>query len=90
MYSGVRPIISPAMNTANRTSTSMPISPTPTPPGDTSPVSIPMKGTTEPSGVQLSCMELTDPFEVSVTDAPQIADEDTPARTSLPSMLPPP
>ena len=51
---------------------------------------MPMKGTSEADGVQLSCMELTEPFDVSVTEAPQIADDDTPARTSLPSMFPPP
>ena len=51
---------------------------------------MPEKGTSEPTGVQLSCMEFTEPFDVSVADAPQIADDDTPLRTSLPSMLPPP
>ena len=78
------------MNTANSTLTSRPINPTPTPPGVTSPVSMPMKGTSEPDGVQLSCIEFTEPFDVSVTDAPQTAEDETPARTSLPSMLPPP
>ena len=67
----------------------MPINPTPTPPGVTSPVSMPKNGTTEPSGVQLSCIEFTEPLDVSVTEAPQIADDDAPLRTSLPSMFPP-
>jgi hypothetical protein len=36
-YSGVRPIISPAMNTARMAKTSMPYRPEPTPPNTTSP-----------------------------------------------------
>ena len=39
-YSGVRPTISPARNTAMIASTRMPYSPVPTPPGATSPSSM--------------------------------------------------
>ena len=39
-YSGVRPTISPARNTAITASTRMPYSPAPTPPGATSPSSM--------------------------------------------------
>ena len=39
-HSGVRPTISPAMNTARSTNTSIPYSPVPTPPGETSPSSM--------------------------------------------------
>ena len=47
----------------------MPIRPTPTPPGETSPSIMCTIGTSPPSGVKLSCMQLTEPFEVPVVDA---------------------
>ena len=40
------------------------------------------------SGVWLSCMLLTEPFEVTVVVMPHMADAAEPIRTSLPSMLP--
>ena len=42
-----------------------------------------------PTGVKLSCIEFTEPFDVPVVDAPQMPDATGPKRTSLPSMLPP-
>jgi hypothetical protein len=50
-YSGVRPIIRPAMNTAMIAKTSIPYSPDPTPPKITSPSCISHIGTRPPSGV---------------------------------------
>ncbi|MCY1444153.1 hypothetical protein D9M71_606070 [compost metagenome] len=50
-YSGVRPIIRPAMNTAMMANTSMPYRPEPTPPKTTSPSCISTMGTAPPSGV---------------------------------------
>ena len=46
-------------------------------------------GIMPPSGVKLSCIELTDPFEVPVVDAAHKPDAAGPKRTSLPSMFPP-
>ena len=50
-YSGVRPTISPAMNTDRITMISRPLRPTPTPPGLTSPSIMCDSGTMPPSGV---------------------------------------
>ncbi len=50
-YSGVRPTISPATNTAMIAKISMPYSPEPTPPKITSPSCIIISGTSPPSGV---------------------------------------
>ena len=55
-YSGVRPIISPAMNTAMMAKISMPYRPEPTPPNTTSPSCIRHIGTRPPSGVNESCI----------------------------------
>ena len=53
---------------------SMPIRPTPTPPGHTSPSIMWTIGDMPPSGVKVSCMQLTEPFDVPVVDAgPQAA-----------------
>ena len=60
-YSGVRPIIRPAMKTAMIANTSMPYRPEPTPPNTTSPSCISTSGTTPPSGVNESCIEFTAP-----------------------------
>ena len=46
-------------------------------------------GTRPPSGVNESCIELTEPFEAAVVAVAQSAELATPKRTSLPSMLPP-
>ena len=45
-------------------------------------------GTSPPSGVKLSCIAFTEPFEAAVVAVAQSADDATPKRTSLPSMLP--
>ena len=65
-YSGVRPTMRPAMKTESRTKTSMPYRPAPTPPKITSPSWMFTSGTRPPSGVKLSCIELTAPHEASV------------------------
>ena len=65
-YSGVRPTISPATNTAIIANTSIPYSPEPTPPNTTSPNCISTIGAKPPSGVYESCIELTEPFEAAV------------------------
>ena len=88
-YSGVRPTISPATNTAMTASTSIPYSPEPTPPGATSPSIMLTIATPPPSGVKLSCMEFTDPVEVSVVASANSADSGPPNRTSLPSIAAP-
>ena len=51
MYSGVRPIISPAMNTPRIANIRIVYSPVPTPPGASSPSCIRNNGTKPPSGV---------------------------------------
>ena len=50
-YSGVRPTISPAMNTVSRTNSSIPYRPEPTPPKITSPVAMLASGTRPPMPV---------------------------------------
>ena len=45
-------------------------------------------GTSPPSGVKLSCIELTAPHEASVVTVAKSAELAMPKRTSLPSMLP--
>ncbi len=87
-YSGVRPTISPATNTASRANTRMPYRPEPTPPGTTSPSCIRNSGTMPPSGVKLSCMAITAPSDVAVVVTANREDTAVPKRTSLPSMLP--
>ena len=87
-YSGVRPTMRPAMNTVSRANTSMPYRPAPTPPGVISPRSIRNRGTRPPSGVKLSCIELTAPVLVPVVIAAHRPPADAPNRSSLPSMLP--
>src|SRR5206468_2218457 len=68
-YSGVRPTISPAMNTATTTKASMPYRPEPTPPKITSPSCINHIGTRPPSGVSESCIALTAPHDAVVVIA---------------------
>ncbi len=68
-YSGVRPTISPAMNTASRAKINMPNSPEPVPPGLTSPYIMLTKAVPPPSGVRLSCWQLTAPSDVLVVEA---------------------
>ena len=52
---------------------SRPLRPTPTPPGLTSPSIMWLSGTPPPSGVKLSCIELTEPLDVPVVEAAQSA-----------------
>ena len=42
-----------------------------------------------PSGVKLSCIEFTEPFEAAVVAAAQIPASTGPRRASFPSMFPP-
>src|ERR1035437_9490653 len=88
-YSGVRPTIRPAMNTARMAYISMPYSPAPTPPKITSPVAMLVRGTKPPIGVKLSCQALMAPHEASVVIVAKRAESTMPKRTSLPSILPP-
>ena len=88
-YSGVRPIIKPATNTATMAKISMPYSPEPTPPKITSPSCISHIGTRPPSGVNESCIALTEPLEAAVVAVAHSAELAMPKRVSLPSMLAP-
>src|SRR4030042_1120926 len=47
-------------------------------------------GTNPPSGVKESCMELTAPHEAAVVTVANRLEPETPNRTSLPSIFPPP
>ena len=58
------------------------------PPKTTSPSWMLASGTRPPSGVKLSCIELTAPHEASVVTVAYSAEAETPKRASLPSMLP--
>src|SRR5262245_7333901 len=71
--SGVRPIIIPATNTATMMKISMLMKPTPTPP-KTLFSHMPVKGISPPSGVMESCMEFTEPFDVTVVVTAHSAD----------------
>ncbi len=88
-YSGVRPIISPAMNTPRIAKISIVYIPVPTPPGATSPSWIRNNGTNPPIGIMESCMLFTAPLEVPVVAEAKRAEAAMPKRASLPSMLPP-
>src|SRR6202789_836538 len=88
-YSGVRPTINPAMNTARITNTIIPYSPEPTPPNTTSPSMMFTSGTMPPSGVNESCIAFTAPQLASVVTVAYNAEFVMPKRTSLPSMFPP-
>ena len=61
-YSGVRPTIMPARKTATTMNRNMLIMPTPTPPKITF-SHMAARGTRPVSGLRLSCMEFTEPFE---------------------------
>ncbi len=88
-YSGVRPTMSPATNTATTTNSSIPYSPEPTPPGATSPRLISVSVTAPPPPVSASCPPLTAPDDVPVVAAAKAAVAAAPKRTSLSAMLPP-
>ena len=86
-YSGVRPIISPAMKTASMTNSSMPYRPEPTPPKTTSPICISHIGTIPPSAVKESCMALTAPHDAAVVTTANRLLARMPNRLSLPSIF---
>ena len=88
-YSGVRPIISPAMNTATSANMIIPYRPEPTPPKITSPNWMSHIGIIPASGMNESCIELTEPFDADVVATAHSTEFATPKRVSLPSMLPP-
>ena len=85
----MRPTMSPAMNTARIAKMSRPLMPTPTPPGVTSPSFMSASRRSPPAGVKLSCIALTEPFDVAVVEAAHSAEALGPNRDSLPSMFPP-
>ena len=86
-YSGVRPTIRPAMKTATTMNRNMLMNPTPTPPKITL-SHMPASGRRPVSGFKLSCMESTEPFEVTVVDTAHSGPAPAPKRSSLPSRLP--
>ena len=88
-YSGVRPTISPPMNTANRTYTSIAYRPQPTPPQTTSLIARLVIGTALPNPVNDSIDALTEPLEVTLVVVAHSAELTIPLRCSLPSMFPP-
>ena len=63
------------------------MNPTPTPP-QMQLSHIPVSGTSPASGLRLSCMQLTEPFEVFVVSAAQVAAAEVPKRSSFPSRFP--
>src|SRR5215831_8736923 len=63
------------------------IRPTPTPP-QMQFSHIPVNGVIQARGFRLSCMQLTEPFDVFVVRAAQVGPADDPKRNSLPSRLP--
>ena len=87
-YSGVRPTISPARKTATMTYTSMFSNPAPIPLKTTLSIIIAI-GTSPAIGLRLSCMLLTEPLDVAVVIAAQVAEATGPNRTSVPSMFGP-
>ena len=88
-YSGVRPTIRPATNTATITNSSIPYMPAPTPPTMISPSCMLISGIMPPNAVKESCMALTAPQEAAVVTTANSAEATMPKRTSLPSMFPP-
>src|SRR5450755_826183 len=88
-YSGVRPTISPAMNTASTTSSSIPNRPEPGPPKITSPVMMFDIATALPSPVNASTPLFTAPSPLAVPAATNSADPAVPKRCSLSCRLAP-
>ncbi len=88
-HSGVRPTISPPMNTASRTYSSIEYSPVPMPPKITSLAERLAIGTAPPMPVKDSIALFTAPHEVTVVTVSNSAEPAMPKRCSLPSMLPP-
>ncbi len=88
-YSGVRPIISPAMKTPRMAKASMPYRPEPTPPNTTSPSCMSSIGDRPPIAENESCMPFTAPQDAAVVTVAKSDVAAMPKRVSLPSMLPP-
>jgi hypothetical protein len=65
-YSGVRPTISPPMNTVMMAKSKIEYRPVPTPPGETSPSIMPVSAANPPMGVKESSAESTLPVDVWV------------------------
>jgi len=84
-YSGVRPIINPAMKTVMMTWNSMQYTPQPMPPNMISPIRMFHIGIRPAIGCQLSCIESTEPLSIAVQDTPHRMLFITPMRCSLPS-----
>src|SRR4051794_13503408 len=85
-YSGVRPTIKPARNTATIIYMSIFKKPAPMPLKTTLSIMFAM-GTRPAIGFRLSCMLLTEPLDVADVIAAQVALGTGPVRTSEPSML---
>ena len=85
----MRPTMSPATKTAMIANTACRRARSPRPPNTTSPSWISHIGTSPPSGVNESCIALTEPLEAAVVAVAHSAELAMPKRTSLPSMLPP-
>ena len=85
-YSGVRPTISPAMNTTSSTCIKMPYNPAPTPPNTMQPSIRFHSGINPAKGMKLSCIEFTAPHEVPVVAQANNMLFITPNRCSLPSI----
>src|SRR5665647_164054 len=88
-YSGVRPTMSPAMNTATIATTRIPYIPDPVPPGATSPSPMLKISRPPPSALNEEWNESTAPVDVPVVDVANSDDAATPNRVSLPSMAAP-
>ncbi len=87
-YSGVRPTISPAMNTAMIDEQQHAVKAgADAAENDLTELDRCSIGIMPPSGVKLSCIELTEPFEAAVVATAHRLELAMPKRTSLPSML---
>jgi hypothetical protein len=89
MYSGVRPIIRPATNTATMANSSIPHKPEPGAPTITSSTIMLASRMAPLKGRKLSCIASTAPSDDAVETSAKSAEPAMPKRTSLPSMLPP-
>ena len=87
-YSGVRPTISPPMNTAMMAKARIVYMPAPAPPGETSPSIMLVSRPMPPIGVNESFEPVTEPVEVCTEPMSNSVVGATPNRVSLPSMLP--
>src|ERR1700729_2642120 len=84
-YSGVRPTISPPMNTVTMASTRMPYMPAPMPPGAISPSAMSNSAMPPPNGVSESWKQFTAPVEVTVVEPANNEQAGAPNLTSVPS-----